>query len=423
MKMPFRSLAFLASITVVTHITGASKTARPLTKDVNRTDSDPLSFADLSDAPANNVSSTHNTTVNEERMAGRGAPLLRSGVMKTVLFELYGASKNMLTPTGQKAVISADEKILSRVELLKSKAHVADKKAIFPGGSQKLAMEPLIKLIKVSEEQYYANRLKTMKNNIVKWMQDRPSHELVEVLKEQMFFESFSYADMYVLSVCLEEFNAERDTAYPLLGTLLEGFGGAAQYASFLSVARQSPITGSLAMQAQNTLLTNWRNAGLTIDQVAHKLELRWLFYRGITYENLDTFVQYVLQEYGQTCDFVLKVLEFLRRELGDVGVVRAIIQGKKAGGQSPALYLRDRYGDVNIGLEQEALETHNGYAEVFENRLVALWLEEEKTLNGVEGILKIVPMEDKPLAVAIEREDTQDILTKFLELLIMSDR
>uniref|UniRef100_A0AAV1TJM8 RxLR effector candidate protein n=1 Tax=Peronospora matthiolae TaxID=2874970 RepID=A0AAV1TJM8_9STRA len=368
MKMPFRSFEFLASIAVVTHITGAAEIARPLMKGVNMMDNDPLSVADLSDAPANNVSRTHNTTLNEDRMTGGGAPALLCGVLKNVLFDLYRTSKNVLTPAGQRAVITADEELLKRAENL-LKVHDADKDVTFPGESSELAAEPLEKIIQVSKKQYFAERLETMKNKIVEWMQDQPPSELLEVLDKHGFFEHFSFADVHALSVYLDEFNAEWKTAYPIQGTLLRGFGGAARYASFLSVARQSPITGNLAAQARKVLLETWQWARLSIDQVAIMLELSSLGSRGITYESLDTFFQ---------------------------------------------------YGDINIGLRQEAMVKHNKYAEEFEKDLAAQWVKEKKTLEGVRKILEDVP-DREPSAVAIVSTDTHDIMAEFGALFVDS--
>ncbi|CAI5726757.1 unnamed protein product [Hyaloperonospora brassicae] len=103
-------------------------------------------------------------------------------------------------------------------------------------------------------------------------------------------------------------------TGHESLDSLLVAFGGAAELAPILSIAKKSQVVGHRAEELQRVMLNSWLGYGDPVD-VFNWLKLSEL--RRITYEDLDTFAQYIdlyNVVYGKEED----MLSFLRRKFTD---------------------------------------------------------------------------------------------------------
>ncbi|CAI5742742.1 unnamed protein product [Hyaloperonospora brassicae] len=101
------------------------------------------------------------------------------------------------------------------------------------------------------------------------------------------------------------------------LDDVLIVFDGWAKFSTALSIASKSQLIGNGAMQLRDAVIKNWLTSEKTVDQVYDMLEVSELGEDGLTYENLDTFIQFVKLHNKEVAGSQTSWPAYLRKKLG----------------------------------------------------------------------------------------------------------
>ncbi|CAI5733648.1 unnamed protein product [Hyaloperonospora brassicae] len=140
-----------------------------------------------------------------------------------------------------------------------------------------------------------------------------------------------------------------------LLDPLLIVFGGAAKLAPILSIAKMNPVTREKAVELRHAMLTSWAKSRKNAYAVSDLLELTELKERGLVYENLDFFAEYLV-----LCNKI------------------------SGGGMDIIAYLRTQFGDNVLTLTILERKEVSSFTKEFDRALIQRWRDEGKTLANV---------------------------------------
>uniref|UniRef100_A0AAV1VAT6 RxLR effector candidate protein n=1 Tax=Peronospora matthiolae TaxID=2874970 RepID=A0AAV1VAT6_9STRA len=194
------------------------------------------------------------------------------------------------------------------------------------------------------------------KGVIVKWIQNQPeAKEITKVLQEKKFVSRINFKKMRALS---EYFDGDETKT---IQTLLDSCTNVPKFTDFLSIAKLSPAIRKDAVSFQQMLLRYWSTSEKK--EISDVIKLLQFETRGLTYETMDTLVEFVaLKEKikGDQPIALIKTLEHLDVYFGvDNYFESNIAKGKDTNGQANA-HPGTSHQDGRSGVPSIASEEHN---------------------------------------------------------------
>nr|BAP68918.1 RxLR effector candidate protein [Hyaloperonospora arabidopsidis Emoy2] len=200
----------------------------------------------------------------------------------------------------------------------------------------------------------YGNNLGTH-NDIVHWVQKQPQREsLSDVLNKYQFIPRLTFEKVRVLAGYVKS-DAQ------LIETLLGSWGSVTKFTAFLSIAKLSPTIKKDAVVLQKKLLDYWSKSEKRIFDVIELLEIKT---RGLTYETLDTLVEFVAlkdkRAKGESSDSFKSTLKHLDEYFGVENYFESnTAKGKGTNGQANA-QPGTSHQDVMSQINNIASKEHN---------------------------------------------------------------
>uniref|UniRef100_M4C579 RxLR effector candidate protein n=1 Tax=Hyaloperonospora arabidopsidis (strain Emoy2) TaxID=559515 RepID=M4C579_HYAAE len=294
-------IILLASTAVSVCITGAPEVTNSSTKEADISSSVPFVGDDSINAPANRRLRAHDAVGGEER-APVPSSLTTEILKKTELAvrKLYDGTNrpNSLSMHAWRSVINADSKIMKHVIAVAERKNQRVPQQTPNGETTGDDMSGLVLTAQANHLQGEIDKLP-----IMKWMTGKTTGELVDVLKEHKFYNTFSYTRVQALTVVLENFNDAMKTKIKLFDTLVGVYGGVAKYARVLSIAKAGVLTGKMILPLQTELVKSLHWETLDDLLVLLKLDLKR---DSLTYEALDTVVTCAALRYKLSVDDAL---------------------------------------------------------------------------------------------------------------------
>uniref|UniRef100_A0AAV1U8W7 RxLR effector candidate protein n=1 Tax=Peronospora matthiolae TaxID=2874970 RepID=A0AAV1U8W7_9STRA len=368
---PFVLLASAAVLTGVTVSVGVSDTSK---EEGNSAASVPPFFPDSDDDSRNVPLIGQNAAKDEARTypgPSQVIPVLLKVVQKekpleSMLLEISG--KQQIAPiAGGAAGMSADRAQAAwdvwNGMIAESKTHL--EAAHWPA---KVRPELRVLMSDTPDLRAYVNVLASrankntqrrppiIKDNIVKWIQNQPeAKEIHTVLNRNNFISRLDFKKMWALS---EYFDGDEKKT---IQTLLDSFTSVPKFTAFLSIAKLSPDIRKDAVLFQQMLLRYWSTSEKK--EISDVIELLQFETRGLTYETMDTLVEFVaLKEEikGDQPIALIKTLEHLDVYFGvDNYFESNIAKGKDTNGQANA-HPGTSHQDGRSGVPSIASEEHN---------------------------------------------------------------
>ena len=352
---------------------------------------------DSNKIPVNQLSKAKGSGEEEERVLKE----VSSEQIKTFLQSLYERHNgHMIAPASWSQVISEDEQLLAHVYALHS-AEYEQKRAALEANSN---VDISIFGAKLLNAKQHADdfRLRTL----AQAMDHKEAKELSTILASTGFFSKFRIGRVQTLTKYVDELNAVTASNFKVFEILREGYGGLDNFAFFLSSSKLSPLTKEEAKAIQTDLLVWWRDdQRKSFNDVAVQLGFSTLWGKSLTYENMDTLIEYVaLRDSLQYNQARPVALLHLRQLFGDVAVLFSILSGKEIV-QTASSYLRGKYVDKRFALTSEEV---NAFAKELEHDLRSQWLEHGFIISGGHHKVRNVPSEHKEHNVAAFEADIQ---------------
>uniref|UniRef100_A0AAV1U8A3 RxLR effector candidate protein n=2 Tax=Peronospora matthiolae TaxID=2874970 RepID=A0AAV1U8A3_9STRA len=375
---PFVLLASAAVLTGVTVSVGVSGTSKG---EGNSAASVPPFFPDSDDDSRNVPLIGQNAAKDEARTypgPSRVIPELLKVVQKekpleSKLFEISGKQQiapgvlNRMGDSQNAAGMSADRAQAARGVW---NGMIAESKTQLEASHWLAEVRPELRVLKSDTPEvrayvnYIASRANQIpnvnspitKDNIVKWIQKQPeAKELHTVLIKNNFIWRLDFKKMEALK---DFFDGDETKT---IRTLLKSCKSATKFTDFLSIAKLSPAIRNDAVSFQQMLLRYWSTS--QNEQISYVIELLQIKTRGLTYETMDTLVEFVALKEEIKGDqlFALKrTLWHLDTYFGvDNYFESNIAKGKDTNGQANA-HPGTSHQDGRSGVPSIASEEHN---------------------------------------------------------------